>query len=132
MTTSDSNRRRYQRAIFSLDDDIQCIFSIPDSQDRPINSHILNIGQGGIHMVINPRDEARLSSGMKLVLVQIKGGPEELPYLVNVDAEIKWVMSHDILDYIGAGCEFLNISDSSRDQIASFVAAWHNKDEQNN
>jgi c-di-GMP-binding flagellar brake protein YcgR len=123
------NRRNYQRALFTMEDDIQGVFSIPDSHIRPINTNILNLGEGGAHFIIDSSDESHFQPGTKIVLVQIKG-PDPLQYLVNVDAEVKWILDHNIMEYVGAGCQFLDISQSSRDQIKSFVEAWNEEDKQ--
>jgi c-di-GMP-binding flagellar brake protein YcgR len=117
------NRRNFRRALFTMEDDIQGIFSIPDSHLRPITTHILNLSEGGAHFIIDSSDEDHFQPGTKTVLVQIKG-PDPLQYLVNVDAEVKWILDHSIMEYVGAGCQFLDISQSSRDQIKSFVEAW--------
>jgi len=121
------NRRNFRRALFAMEDDIQGVFSIPDSHIRPITTHILNLGEGGAHFIIDSSDESHFQPGTKIVLVQIKG-PDLLQYLVNVDAEVKWILDHNIMEYVGAGCQFLNISQSSRDQINSFVEAWNEED----
>ena len=117
------SRRQYKRALFTIENDIQGIFSIPGSDIRPISTHILNLGEGGAHFIIDSKDESHFQPGTKIVLIQIKG-PDPLQYLVNVDAEVKWILDHNIMEYVGAGCQFLDISQSSRDQIKSFVEAW--------
>ncbi len=127
MNETHDNRRKYRRAIFTFDDNIKAVFSVPSANAAPIITHILNIGEGGVHFVISPRDTERIQPGVKLVLLQLKGH-EPLQYLVNIDAEVKWVLTHNILDHVGAGCEFLNLSDSSRLQIKSFVESWHEED----
>ena len=123
------NRRLHRRAIFTFEDDIQGTFSIPVNGGKPITTHVLNLSAGGAHFTISPRDEDRINQGIKLVLLQIKG-PDPLQYLVNVDAEVKWVFNHEILEHTGAGCEFHNISESSHDQITSFVESWYEEDTQ--
>ena len=123
------NRRLHRRALFTFEDDIQGVFSIPANGGRPITTHILNLSAGGIHITLNPQDEDRFNQGLKLVLIQIKG-PDPLQYVINVDAKVKWVISHEIMEHGGAGCEFHNISKSSHDQITSFVESWYEEDTQ--
>ena len=121
------NRRQFKRALFIIEDDIQGVFSIPGSDIGPISTHVLNLGEGGAHFIIDSSDESHFQPGTKIILVQIKG-PNPLQYLVNVDAEVKWILDHNIMEYVGAGCQFLNITQSSRDQIKSFVEAWNQED----
>ena len=109
------NRRRHRRALFTFEDDIQGVFSIPANGGKPITTHVLNLSAGGAHFTISPRDEDRIKQGIKLVLLQIKG-PD--PF------------NHEILEHTGAGCEFHNISESSHDQITSFVESWYEEDTQ--
>lgn len=121
------NRRQYKRALFTIEDDIHGIFSIPGSDIRPISTNILNLSEGGAHFIISQKDESHFQPGTRLVLVQIKGH-DTLQYLVNVDVEIKWILDHNIMEYAGAGCQFLNTPQSSRDQIKSFVEAWNQEE----
>lgn len=127
MNNKSENRRKHQRAIFSIDDDIKGVFTVPGSEKKAFTAHILNISEGGIQITLDRKDEKKLSMGEFVVLLQIKG-PDPLKYLVNIDAQVKWILSHEILEHIGAGCEFKNISKSSCEQIAAFVEAWYTKD----
>ncbi len=127
MSNAPDNRRRYRRILFTIEDKINGTFSIPGGESRPISVKILNLGEGGIHFVVNPKDNDKIKTGAKLILLQIEG-PDPLRYLVNIDAEVKWVLNHDIMEHVGVGCEFLNISENSRLQIRSFVDSWHEKD----
>ena len=127
MSATNQNRRKHTRAIFSIDDDITGIFSVPGGNNHSFTAHILNLSEGGIQITMNRKDQKKISEKEKIVLLQIKG-PDPLRFLVNIDAQVKWMLSHEMLEHVGAGCEFINISQTSCEQIATFVNAWYNKD----
>ena len=127
MNNQNQNRRKHTRAIFSFDDNITGFFSIPGGNGKAFSTHVLNLSEGGIQITLSRQDQKKLSTGENIILLQIKG-PNPLRFLVNIDTQVKWILSHEILEHSGAGCEFINISPSSREQIASFVDAWYNKD----
>ena len=128
MSNAPDNRRRFHRILFTVEDNINGTLSIPGGENRPISVKILNLGEGGIHFVVYPKDNDKIKTGAKLILLQIEG-PDPLRYLVNVDAEVKWVLNHNIMEHVGVGCEFLNIPENSRMQIRSFVASWREKED---
>jgi len=124
MNDTFQNRRKYKRALFEFEDKVSGIFSIPGKSERPITAAILNLSRGGIHITVDTKDESKIKPGNILILIQIKG-PSPLQYLVNIDTEVKWVLDHEIMEHIGIGCEFVNISQSSLEQIGSFVDTWY-------
>ena len=122
------NRRKFRRAIFSAEDNIQAVFSFPGKHERPIHTSVLNLSEGGMQITVETQDLKKIKPGAKLVLLQIRG-PFPFEYLVSIDSEVKWVVSHQILQHAGIGCEFQNISSSSREQIGSFVRDWYDREE---
>jgi hypothetical protein len=46
--------------------------------------------------------------------------------LLNIDAEVKWILNPPMLEHIGIGCEFSNIPESSLEQITKVVESWGN------
>ena len=125
MTTKDQHQehRIFRRAIFNLEDNIIGIISIPGVHEKALSTNILNLSEGGIQFTIAKGNAKQIRSGDRLVLLQIKA-PATLKFLMNIDAEIKWILTDDIFDHAGAGCQFINISPTSREQIAGFVEAW--------
>jgi len=119
-------RRKYQRAFFDLDDHVTGIFSLLNNAGKAISTYILNIGMGGIYFTLNSDADLAIKKGDRLVLLQIKAS-FDLEFLLNIDAEVKWVLNPPMLEHIGVGCEFVNIPESSLDKIKSFVDSWNLK-----
>ncbi len=118
-----SDRRRFPRAIFSVEDGITGVLSIPGIHEKALSARILNLSEGGLQFSLDEKDKMKIHKGDRIVLLQIKA-PSTLKFLMNIDAEVKWVLSNDVLELAGAGCAFINLSAISREQIAGFVEAW--------
>jgi c-di-GMP-binding flagellar brake protein YcgR len=126
MTTKDagSERRKFERAVFTLEDGVIGILSVPGIHDRSIQTNILNISEGGIQFTLDAQNKNKIRTRDRVVVLQIKA-PATLKFLVNIDAEVKWVLHPDMFEFAGVGCQFINISPSSREQISAFVEAWN-------
>lgn len=126
MTKKDamSERRKFERAVFTLEDSVIGVLSVPGIHDRSIQTNILNVSEGGIQFTLEAQNKHKIRAGDRIVVLQIKA-PATLKFLVNIDAEVKWVLHPDMFELAGAGCQFINISPSSREQIAAFVEAWN-------
>lgn len=126
MNSENGNRRKFKRVFFDAEDKIIAKFSIPGGQKKPIAARVLNLSEGGIHVTLDAADIDNVNSGARLILLQIKG-PVPFDYLVSIDTEVKWIVNHPILEFAGLGCEFRNISASSRIQVSNFVEEWFEK-----
>jgi len=126
MTTKDAGaeRRKFERAVFTLEDGVFGILSVPGIHDRSLQASIINISEGGIQFTLEPQNKNKIRAGDRVVVLQIKA-PATLKFLVNIDAEVKWVLHPEMFEHAGAGCQFINISPTSREQIAAFVEAWN-------
>lgn len=113
-------RRKFDRAIFSLEDKITAILSLPGYQGRTITVYILNLGTGGMQFTPDANGEIWLKKGDRLVVMQIKTSVNS-QFLLNIDAEVKWILNPPMLEHIGIGCAFLNIPESSLEQITKVM-----------
>jgi len=125
MTVSENpaDRRRFKRAIFTIEDNVVGILSIPGVHEKAFSTNILNISEGGLQFTLDKENKNKIRAGDRVVVLQIKA-PTTLKFLMNIDAEIKWVLSNELLDDAGAGCQFINVSPTSREQISGFVDSW--------
>lgn len=119
------DRRRFERAIFSLEDEITGVLSIPEQQGKSITVYVINLSAGGMQFTLNSDVDTKIEKGDRLVLMQIKA-PYNLGFLLNIDVEIMWVLNPPMLEHVGVGCAFLNIPESSKTQIDEFVNSWNN------
>jgi c-di-GMP-binding flagellar brake protein YcgR len=115
-------KRRFQRAVFSIGDGIIGIFSSNGLKNDSIAASIMNLSAGGLQFIL-PRDTSpEIGTGDHLILREIRG-TTGLRFVSNVELEVKWVMDYQIFEYVGIGCEFLNTSEAIHDQIDQFVAS---------
>ena len=126
MMESASERRQYKRALFTIEDGVTGLVSISSLPKTPITTYILNLSEGGMNFTLRDEVKDNLKRGDELTILQLKGSPIQR-FLVNIDATIKWVLDQPHFDKIGMGCEFMNISTSSKKQLDSFVHIWQDK-----
>ena len=123
MVDQNAERRKHNRAVFTLEDGVTGVISIPGEKEKPITAFILNLSSGGAFFHLKPGETFPAEVGDTIVLVKIKGSPV-LDFLVNIDADIKWILNPPVFKYVGVGCEFKNVPPSSQDQIRKFVESW--------
>ncbi len=113
-------KRRFQRAVFSIGDGVIGVFSTDGFTNDSIAASITNLSAGGLQFIL-PRDTSpEIGAGDRLILREIKG-TTGLRFVSNLELEVKWVMDLQIFEHVGIGCEFLNASDAIMDQIDRFV-----------
>ncbi len=113
-------KRRFQRAVFSIGDGVIGVFSSNGLKNDSIAASIANLSAGGLQFIL-PRDTSpEISTGDHFILREIRG-TTDLRFVSNLELEVKWVMDLQIFEHIGIGCEFLNASDAIMDQIDRFV-----------
>ena len=119
-------KRKFRRAFFTIEDDIIGLFSLASKPDKTVIAYILNLSMGGIYFTLDAAKSSIPKAGDRIVLMQIKA-QKSLSFLVNIDAEVKWVLNPPMLKHIGIGCEFINIPESSMKQLDEFVDSWQEK-----
>jgi len=119
-------KRKFKRALFTADDKVVGLFTLARRPEKIISGTVLNLSMGGIYFTLDASRAIIPATGDQLVLMQIKA-TSALTFLVNIDAEIKWVLNPTMMRYIGVGCEFINIPELSRKQLGNFVENWHEK-----
>ena len=124
MGSQSSERRQFNRALFTIDDGVIGILSVPELQKAPITAYLLNLSVGGMYFTLRTEEKNKIKEGDHLVLIQIKGSAS-LKFLVNIDAEIRWILNYENFEHVGIGCKFLNIPESSRKQVGKFVDSWY-------
>jgi c-di-GMP-binding flagellar brake protein YcgR len=115
-------KRRFKRAVFSIEDGIIGVFSSNDFTNDSIAASIMNISAGGLQFILPRGAYPEIGTGDRLILREIKG-TTDLKFISNVELEVKWIMDHQIFEHVGIGCEFLNTPDAIRDQIDQFVVS---------
>ena len=119
-------RRKFDRAVFKLDDGVKGFFTMAKVSEQPVIGYILNLSMGGLYFTPSTGYTEAVKQHDNLTLLQIKALPT-LEFLTNIDLRVKYVFNPGMLERIGIGCEFINVPDSSRRQIGDFVYKWREK-----
>ena len=124
MVDEEKENRRFQRIFFSIEDGIKGIIAFSDHQRGLLVAHIINIGEGGLGLAVSTDKKDKIVKGDQIILTHITG-MQGLESLVNVDAEIKWILENPSLEeFVVFGCEFLDVPEPMRDAIGIFIDSW--------
>jgi hypothetical protein len=124
MVDEANERRRFQRIFFSIDDGAKGILAFSDPQRGLLAAHIINISESGLGLALSKDKKNRIAKGDDVILTHITG-IQGLESLVNVDAEIKWILENPSLEeFVVFGCEFLDFPEPMRDAIGIFIDSW--------
>jgi len=124
MVDEEKEKRRFQRIFFSIEDGIKGIIAFSDHQRGLLVAHIINIGDGGLGLAVSKDKKGKIAKGDQIILTHITG-IQGLESLINVDAEIKWILDNPSLEeFVVFGCKFLDISEPMKDAIGIFIDSW--------
>ena len=124
MVDETNERRRFQRIFFSIEDGVKGILAFSDHQRGLLVAHIINIGDGGLGLAVSKDKKGKIAKGDQIILTHITG-IQGLESLINVDAEIKWILDNPSLEeFVVFGCKFLDISEPMKDAIGIFIDSW--------
>jgi hypothetical protein len=121
-----NERRRFQRIFFSIEDGIKGIIAFSDHRRGILVAHIINIGEGGLGLAVSKDKKGNIAKGDQIILTHITG-MQDLEFLINVDAEIKWLMEDQSLEFVVFGCKFRNIPEPMTAAIGTFIDSWPTK-----
>jgi hypothetical protein len=124
MGEENKERRRFQRIFFSIEDGVKGILAFSDHQRGLLVAHIINIGDGGLGLAVSKDKKGKIAEGDQIILTHITG-IQGLESLINVDAEIKWILDNPSLEeFVVSGCEFVDFPEPMRDAIGIFIDSW--------
>lgn len=87
-----------------------------------MDAKILNISEGGVGLGLKKDKICDLFPGDDLVVKMMYAGTD-LYTEENFELKVVWVLNHEGLDSIGAGCAFKNMNPVVKEQIAEFINA---------
>jgi c-di-GMP-binding flagellar brake protein YcgR len=115
-----ADKRRFQRIVFSANDEVMGVFAFPKVADG-LNSYIIaDISAGGLRFFAFRKDNLQISTCDKFYLKEIKG-KTIFDFDADVELEVRWVIDNDKFEHIMIGCRFLNISEAAQTQIELFI-----------
>jgi c-di-GMP-binding flagellar brake protein YcgR len=126
MIDQKKERRRFHRLFFTMEDGIIATFAFSDLQKGLLTAHIINLSEGGLGLALSKHEEQRIWKGDYLVLSHVKG-IKGLESLINVKVQVKWILEDQLLEFIGCGCQFLDVPQSTQEKIRMIINAWHRR-----
>jgi c-di-GMP-binding flagellar brake protein YcgR len=123
MNTSNNERRRFKRVLFSIEEGIEGNFTPSGLKSEVITASILNLSEGGLGLNFKNTDTDSIREGDHFILKNISG-PEALQAITDIEAEIMWILPYHPSRGLRSGCRFLNISHSEKEHIQKFVNTW--------
>jgi c-di-GMP-binding flagellar brake protein YcgR len=116
-------KRQYKRIYFSSDEYVTARFTLMGT-DGFFHATILNLGEGGLGLLLKKLENTRPSTDDIVVLDQIEKTAGDLNSLVGIKAKVVWVAQLEELQTIGFGCEFVDLLPEVRQNLQKFCTDW--------
>lgn len=116
-------RRQYKRMFFSIEEGPLAVFALPDVGKEVLTAIVMDLSLGGLGLSVRKGGNVRINVGDRLILTEIKGAANLRP-ISNMETEIKWIQNYRAFKHILFGCEFVNATDTVREQIQQFINSW--------
>lgn len=126
MKTPVDERRKYQRAFFSMESNIITLFSILGTKAESIEAMILNISPGGVFFAITGNYRRILKKGDRILFHKFHQINDPIEK-INLEAEIVWIMDDPSFHYMGVGTKFINITESTEEFVNNLISLWQGK-----
>ncbi len=110
-------RRKYPRLNLLVEDGYFGNFEL---KNEKLIAPIINLSAGGLNIALQQPARDKIKEGDTLALLNISGGTN-LKFLININAEIRWIKALNSPGYVSVGCKFLNLAGPVRQQIIQFV-----------
>lgn len=111
-------KRKYPRVVLKIEDGYFGNFKLPNADI--IIAPIVNLSAGGLNMSVPDTAKDQIKEGDVLLLQSIAGGTN-LSFLSDIKTEIRWIKDLKTPGYVSAGCNFKDLSEAVRDQLAKLV-----------
>jgi c-di-GMP-binding flagellar brake protein YcgR len=123
MKPPSQERRRSKRIFFSVKDRITAEFQLPPPRSEPLTGSIMDISPDGIGITLERAVATQLNQGDHLMMTSVRN-IRVLSFLQDLELEIRWLLDHRSLSHIGLGCQFIEISEETRERIRGFMETY--------
>ena len=128
MKTGFKERRKYKRALFSIDQGLAGQFALSGKEieaSKPLVAPILDISEGGVGFVLDPIYGEKIGIDDKLVLTQLSicvGDQKRVLSLKShLPMTVRGKITADFLSHVGVGCDFTKITSDLWSEIKDFI-----------
>lgn len=113
----------FRRIFFTNENRIMALLRFAETPEELIKANVMNLTEGDFVIAVNKDKKFEdVGKGVHLTLIEIKGKTAFLN-IDETETEVKWLLRHQYLDYVGLGCEFINATDATRKQLRQLVAS---------
>lgn len=120
MESSFDEKRSSARTYFDNGEKIAA--TINGTGNEPFGVDILNLSAGGLQFSQKRKESMVLKPGDYLTLMALNG-LNDLKNIEKVRMEVRWVIDHDFLGVVSAGCHFEDMSQRDQEKINRLVEA---------
>ena len=128
MKTDFKERRKYKRALFSIDQGLVGQFAVSKgspAQMQPLMAPILDISKGGIGFVLDHGNGGDINIDDRLTLsqlaIRVEGHERVLAIRPDLSMTVRGKIAADFLSHVGIGCDFSGVSIDIWEQIKEFI-----------
>ena len=119
MHTDFAERRRHIRVYFDATEEMGCEFSNGAEATKMLRASVLDLSLGGLHLSVT--GDFNFAIGDRILLTRLRHrtglvSEEEIP------VEIRWVFAQAEFSRLYLGCQFLELPEESRGNIANLIS----------
>jgi hypothetical protein len=117
-------RRRTNRIVFDIHDELTAV--LRDKEENIVRAHIyiLNLSFHGMQFTTRSTDRSPFKIAERAILSEVHLNDQRYQNL-DIEIIIRWILNPPALRYIGIGCEFLHIPDSSQKFLNEIISTKH-------
>lgn len=114
-----AERRRHIRVYFDTTEEMECELSDSAGATKMVRASVLDLSLGGVHL--SATGDLSYAIGDRIILTRLRHrtglvSEEEIP------VEIRWVFAQAEFSRLYLGCQFLELPEESRGNIANLIS----------
>ncbi len=120
MGNIEQEKRHFERIFFPSGKLISGLFRYEGKSGHgEVTAMIMNISQDGMGITFARGKRPKIEKDSHMLLVKIE--EPSLCFMENTEVEVKWILNHESLGYIAAGCQFFNLSPETEKKIHTYI-----------
>ena len=112
--------REHKRIYFNPETELVGSFHPVNEPENTFNGRILNLSLGGLFVSIKHERKMFLQSNDLLVMNEIKSN-DIINMTTNILLEVRWTHDQGMVDYLGCGCQFIEVTDNGLGQVEKLL-----------
>jgi hypothetical protein len=128
MKTKFKERRKFKRALFSIEQGLKGKFALKVKDfnvSQELMAPILDISKGGVGFILEPNCGDKVGIDDKLMLSQLKICVGDFVSVLLIEPDlpltVRGKIAGEFFSHVGVGCDFTQITTKSWDNIKEFI-----------